>query len=61
MKMIDGTPRRARLDLNTDEEKAISDLIHKIEDLGADPLLTDAVVKLAEAKEKLSDWVESNE
>lgn len=53
-----GIPRRARLDLNTPEELLVRECVVAVENLGADPLLTDTVVLLLQAKEKLSDWIE---
>lgn len=44
MEMIDGIPRRSRLDLHTPAEKAIRDAIEAVERAGAHPLLTDAVI-----------------
>ena len=54
-------PRRNRLDLNTPEELKIYEAVQAVESLGADPLLTDCVVLLSEAKRKLSDYVDKNE
>jgi hypothetical protein len=51
-------PRRIRIDLFTPEEKALYEMVGKIEELGAHPLLTDCVVLLGEARSKLSDWVD---
>lgn len=51
-------PRRARLDLNTKAELSISKAIDEIENLGADPRLTKAQIKLQEAKDLLSDYVD---
>ncbi len=51
-------PRRAYLEKLTVEELAIYNLVQEIEKLGAHPLLTDVVVLLGQAKDKLSDWVE---
>lgn len=53
-------PRRARLDLVTPEEKALYEMVWQIEKLGAHVLLTDVVVLLGRAREKLADWVELN-
>jgi hypothetical protein len=50
--------RRVRLDLMTAEERAIFNLVGEIEKLGAHPLLTDVVVLLSEARNKLADWVD---
>lgn len=59
--MANEVPRRSRLDLNTPEEKKIYEIISAIEQLGADPLLTDCVNRLLEAKNNLSDWVDKND
>lgn len=56
--VIDGVPRRARIDLFTPEERAIFDAMTMIEMLGAHPLLTGAVVLLGAARMKLADWVD---
>lgn len=53
-------PRRSRLDLVTPEEKALYEMVWQIEKLGAHVLLTDVVVLLGRAREKLADWVELN-
>jgi len=50
--------RAADILKQTPEERTISDAIRKVENLGADPLLTDCVVLLDEAREKLSQWVD---
>jgi hypothetical protein len=51
-------PRRIRLDRMTKEELAIYNMVGDIENLGAHPLLTDVVVLLQQARDKLADWVE---
>lgn len=56
---MDDIPRRNKLWQNTPEELAIRDMVGRIERLGADPLLTDCVVLLAAAKDKLGDWVDA--
>ena len=56
--MIDGIPRRSRIDLYTPAEKAINDALEVVESTGAHPLLTDAVVLLGEAQDKVADFVE---
>jgi hypothetical protein len=52
------TPRRIRLDLYTPAEVAIRAAVIAVEEAGAHPLLTDAVVLLQQAKEKVADFVE---
>lgn len=56
-----GFPRRNRIDLDTEAESAIRNAIDAVERAGAHPLLTDAVVLLGEAKDKVSDYVEREE
>jgi hypothetical protein len=56
--MMDGFPRRNRIDLLTPAEKAVYDVIGVVESVGAHPLLTDAVILLGQARDKLSDYVE---
>ena len=51
-------PRRNRLDLNTKVELSISNAIDEVEKIGADVRLTDAVIKLSEAKDLVSDFVD---
>lgn len=51
-------PRRSDINRNTKEELIIRDAIRAIELLGADRLLTQAQSLLADAKERLSDWVD---
>ncbi len=33
-------------------------MVQKVEKLGADPILTDVVVLLGKAKDRLADWVD---
>lgn len=61
MKMIDGFPRRNRLDLLTPAEKSIRAAVDAVEVAGCDPLLTDAVVLLGQAQDKVADFVEKAE
>lgn len=58
MKMIDGTPRRCRLDLLTPAEIALWQAASMIEDSGAHPLLTEAIMLLQQARERVADYVE---
>lgn len=51
-------PRRACVDQFTSAEKAIFDALQEVEKLGADGLLTDAVILLGEAQNKVADWLE---
>ena len=56
--MSNKIPRRARTENMTPEELAMLGLSWQIEELGAHPLLTDVVVLLGSAREKLGDWVD---
>ena len=58
MQMINGIPRRARIDLYTPAEAAIRAALIVVESVGAHPLLTDAVILLGQAQEKVADFVE---
>jgi hypothetical protein len=53
-----GHPRRNRVDLNTPVELKIREAVDMVEVLGCDVRLTDAVIKLAEARELVADWIE---
>lgn len=53
------TPRRIRLDLNNAAELAIHNAIQEVEKLGADIRLTNAVIKLQQAKEDVSNYVDA--
>jgi hypothetical protein len=59
MKMIDGFPRRIRLEYLTPAELAIREAMRAVEDAGAHPLLTDAVNLLDQARGKVADYVDS--
>jgi hypothetical protein len=62
MKISDnGFPRRNRIDLNTPAELAIRSAISMVEETGCDPLLTDAVMLLVSAREKVADFVEKEQ
>lgn len=45
----------------TPAEKAIYDAVQEVEKMGADTRLTNAVVKLAEARESVADFVDGVE
>lgn len=60
MQMIDGFPRRSRIDLHTPAEAAIRKAVDAVEEAGAHTLLTDAVNLLIEAGNKVADFVESH-
>jgi len=51
-------PRRNRIDLCEPSEIAIYNAMYEVEKLGADERLTDAIVKLNEAKELVSDYID---
>lgn len=51
-------PRRACIDAFTPAELAIRQAKTEVENLGADLLLTQAVIKLAEAQNLVADWLE---
>jgi hypothetical protein len=53
-----GFPRRNRIDLYTPAELAIREAMLAVEAMDAHPLLTDAVVLLGQAKDKVADFVE---
>ncbi len=56
--MVDGLPRRIRTDLHSPAEIAISRAMAAVEEAGAHPLLTNAVVLLGAARDKVADFVE---
>ena len=51
-------PRRCYLDLYTPAELAIRKAMDAVEEMPADPRLTDAVVLLGQAKDKVADFVD---
>lgn len=53
-----GVARRNRADLFTPAERAIYDAVHIVEDAGAHPRLTDAVILLGKAREAVADFVD---
>lgn len=59
LQMVDGFPRRNRIDLLTPAEKAIYDAVQAVENLPADVRLTDAVILLQAARDKVADYIES--
>lgn len=52
--------RRIRIDLMTPAELAIRNAMIAVEEVGADPLLTDAVILLQQARDKVADYVDRN-
>lgn len=59
--MGDNIPRRIRIDLMTPAELAIRNAMLAVEEVGADPLLTDAVILLQQARDKVADYVDRME
>lgn len=55
---MNAIPRRNILGLNTAAELNIRKAMLAVENLGADPVLTDVVNLLGQAKNKLADWVD---
>lgn len=53
-----GFPRRLCLYLMTPAELAIYNAVQVVEEVGADPLLTDAVVLLQQARDKVADYID---
>jgi hypothetical protein len=49
-------PRRIRIDLMTPAETAIHVAMREVEKAGADVRLTDAIVLLQQAREKVADY-----
>lgn len=58
-KRPDGVPTRIDLNFHTAAEKAITDAMHAVEAAGASPALTDAIVLLGKARERVADHVEA--
>ena len=54
----DGFPQRNDLTLFTAAERAIWDAMQAVEEMPGHPLLTDAVILLGQAREKVADFVE---
>lgn len=59
-KLINDFPRRSTINHNSIEELKIRDAVNSVENLGAHPLLTDAVILLGQAKDKVSDYLENH-
>jgi hypothetical protein len=51
-------PRRSCVELMTPEELAIREAVIAVEKLGAHPFLTDAVILLGRAQNKVADFVD---
>ena len=54
-------PRRIRIDLFHKQEKMIYDAMQEVEKMPADTRLTEAVVLLSKAQEKVADFIDSEE
>ena len=57
--MVECVPRRTCVEQMIPGELAIRDAILAVEALEANPRLTEVAALLEEAKDKLSDWVDS--
>lgn len=57
----DEPPRRCRLDMMVPAELAITKAMEAVELAGCDPWLTDAVVLLQQARNKVADYVDGLE
>jgi hypothetical protein len=55
----DPTWRRSDINRHTPAEKAIRDAVLAVEQVGADPSLTDAVQLLTQAQAKVADYVDA--
>jgi hypothetical protein len=53
-----GLPRRCQIDLMSRPELRIHDAMQTVEAAGAHPLLTEAINLLAQARDKVADFVE---
>jgi hypothetical protein len=51
-------PRRSRKDLMWPSELAITDAIYEVEKMGADIRLTNAEIKLMEARNLIADYID---
>lgn len=56
--VANGVPRRSRIDLNTPVEAAIRTAMVKVEETGADVRLTEAIVLLQQAFNKVADYID---
>lgn len=56
--MNDQFPRRGRIDQYSSGERAIREALLAVEEMGADPRLTDAVCLLGAAQESVADFVD---
>ena len=58
--MIYDFPRKARIDFLTPAETAIHEAIQKIEIMDADTRLTDAILLLIQAQDKVAEYVDGS-
>lgn len=58
--MIDGVPRRNRVDHYSEAELAIRSAVDVVERTGAHPWLTEAVILLGKAQDRVADFVDTN-
>lgn len=58
MAEIKALSRRIHVELQTPSEKAIGDALKLVENMGADPRLTEASVLLSQARSKVADYVD---
>ena len=56
-----GVPRRCNVETMTAGEAAIREAMLAVEMMGSHPWLTDVVVMLSEARDRLADWVDATE
>jgi len=56
----DGLIRRMCVSSQTPAERAIQLAVDEVEKIGADPILTDIVTTLGNAREKLADFIEKD-
>lgn len=56
---IDDVPRRCRVDLMHPAELAIRNAVLAVEEIGCDVRLTEAVILLQEARDKVADYVDA--
>lgn len=54
-----GQPRRCYIDLQIPAEATIRNAVQAVESCGCDTRLTDAVVLLSQALDKVADWAEA--
>jgi hypothetical protein len=55
----DGIPTRSDQSLMTPEERTISHVVLRVEQMGTSPLLTDAINHLQKASDLIADYIET--